>query len=205
MAPDQLGPGKVETGIKGRWLPDEHHCPRLGPGSPGAGDARVPSPALRWMKVQGEGYSSLRRSWLNRKKLIPPLRNLETLSSDSSLPTCQPGRESQILRHRARLSHPVDGETKCPGRTLAPSHMASPEAEGWSRPLQSSCLLSQPQWLGATCPRQKLSRKGQLMGGQSRPGGAGCWEVEGELQAGRGGASPLQEAVLRLGPRPRAT
>lgn len=26
MAPDQLGPGKVETGIRGKGLPDGHHC-----------------------------------------------------------------------------------------------------------------------------------------------------------------------------------
>lgn len=45
-----------------------------------------------------------------------------------------------------------------------------------------------------------------LMEGQARPGGAGCWEVKGELQFGQGrvGASPLQEALLCLGPRPRA-
>lgn len=43
-----------------------------------------------------------------------------------------------------------------------------------------------------------------LMKGQAR--GAGCWEVKGELQFGQGrvGASPLQKALLRLGPRPRA-
>lgn len=32
MAPDQLGPGKAEIGIKERWLLDEYHCPRPGPG-----------------------------------------------------------------------------------------------------------------------------------------------------------------------------
>lgn len=32
----------------------------------------------------------------------------------------------------------------------------------------------------------------------------GCWEVEGELRAGQGGASPLQEAVLCLSRGPGA-
>lgn len=53
-------------------------------------------------------------------------------------------------------------------------------------------LPPQPLGLGRNTPGQKPSKRGQLIGqpgrgpGQDRPGGAGCWEVEGELQAGLG-------------------
>lgn len=88
---------------------------------------------------------------------------------------------------QAHHSHLTDGETESPGRTPAQSHMGAPEAEDWSRLLQFSCLLSQPQGLGMMCQGQKPSGKGQLTGaawltgGQAQPGGAGCWEVEGSF------------------------
>lgn len=45
MAPDQLGPEKVETGIKETWLPDEHHCPRPGPRSVRSRGCQGPFPS----------------------------------------------------------------------------------------------------------------------------------------------------------------
>lgn len=44
-APDQLGPGKVEIGIKERWLLDEHHCPRPGPCSARSQGCQGPFPS----------------------------------------------------------------------------------------------------------------------------------------------------------------
>lgn len=111
---------------------------------------------------------------------------------------------------QAHLSHLTDGETESPGRSLAQSHMRSPEAEDRSWSLRFSYLLSQPQGSGCDVPGAEAFQRGQLMGtawllgGWARPGGAGCWEVEGELRVGQGGGQPLEEAVLRLGPRPRA-
>lgn len=123
--------------------------------------------------------------------------NLENLPMDSNLSTCRP-EEPQTVGHQLQLSHLTDGETESFGGTLAHSHMASPEAEGWSRPRQSSRLLSQPQGFGCNMPGPKAFRKGRADGislvdgrpGQARgrrvPGGQGGASV----QAGQGGGQP---------------
>lgn len=134
---------------------------------------------------------------LNRKKFIYHLMNLENLPMDSNPPTCQP-EESQTVGHQLQLSHLTDGETESFGGTWAHSHMASPEAEGWSWPLQSSRLLSQPQGLGCNMPGTKAFQKGTADGislVDGRPGQArGCRVLGGQggasVRAGQGGGQP---------------
>lgn len=130
----------------------------------------------------------MRGSWLNRTKFIYYLTYLENLPRYSKLSTYQLWCESQTVGHQARLPHLTDGATESFGRTLALSHMASPEAEGWLWPLQVSCLLSQPQGFGCDMSGAKAFQRGQLMEAAWLMGGWAGQARRHWVLGGRGGA-----------------
>lgn len=125
------------------------------------------------------------------------------------IPTSPPvSQKNPTVGHQLQLSHLTDGETECFGGTLAHSHMAFPEAEDWSWPLQSSCLLSQPQGLGCNMPGTKAFQKGTADGSSlvdERPG-QGRRVLGGQggasVRAGQGGGQPPTESSPP--PRPEA-